>query len=84
MVLKKMNNRIWQLLDTNAGRIRYDYVERLQSSMAQFEKDLSAAITLAGESLVLVLHRPHDRAPGETAIVDVLDAVIRDCEQVVQ
>ncbi len=82
MVLKKMNNRIWQLLDTNAGRIRYDYMERLQSSMAQFEKDLSAAITLAGESLASVLHKPHDRAPGETAIVDVLDAVIRDCEQV--
>jgi hypothetical protein len=84
MVLKRMNARIWQLLDMNAGRIRYDYVERLQSSMAQFEKDLSAAITLAGESLESVLQKPHDRAPREAAIVEVLDAVIRDCEQVLQ
>jgi ribosome biogenesis GTPase A len=84
MVLKRMNDRIWQLLDMNAGRIRYDYVERLQSSMAHFEKDLSAAITIAGESLASVLHEPHDLAPRGAAIVEVLDAVIRDCEQVLQ
>jgi ribosome biogenesis GTPase A len=84
MVLKRMNDRMWQLLDMNAGRIRYDYVERLQSSMAFFEKDLSAAITIAAESLALVLHKPYGGAQREAAIVDVLDAVIRDCEQVLQ
>ena len=68
----------------NAGRIRYDYVERLQSSMAFFEKDLSAAITIAAESLALVLHKPYGGAQREAANVDVLDAVIRDCEQVLQ
>ena len=84
MVLKRMNARIWQLLDMNAGRIRYDYVERLQSSMAHFAKDLSAAITIAAESLATVLHKPHAGAQREAAIVDVLDAVIRDCERVLQ
>jgi hypothetical protein len=72
---------MWQLLDMNAGRIRYDYVERLQSSMARFETDLSAAITIAAESLDSVLH---NRAQQEPAIVDVLDAVMRDCERVLQ
>jgi ribosome biogenesis GTPase A len=84
LVLQRMNARIWQLLDMNAGRIRYDYVERLQSSMAFFEKDLSAAITIAAESLESVLHEPHGGAQREAAIVDVLEAVIRDCEQVLQ
>jgi ribosome biogenesis GTPase A len=84
IVLKRMNDRIWQLLDMNAGRIRYDYVERLQFSMAQFEKDLSAAITIASESLRSVLHKPHNKEQRETAIVEVLEAVIRDCQQVLQ
>ncbi len=53
IVLGKMQGRIWQFLDLNAGRIRYDYIERLQSSMTQFERDLS--------------YRRHD-AYGEPAI----------------
>ena len=44
LVLAKMQQRTWQLLDLNAGRIRYDYIERLQSTMTQFEKDLGAAV----------------------------------------
>jgi hypothetical protein len=40
IVLRRMNERLWNLLDMNAGRIRYDYLERLESSMAQFENDL--------------------------------------------
>jgi cell division septum initiation protein DivIVA len=79
MVLKRMKDRMWQLLDMNAGRIRYDYLERLQSSMAQFEKDLTAAITVASESLSSVLHQPQQREPEA---IGTLDTVIRDCEQV--
>jgi hypothetical protein len=74
-----MKDRMWQLLDMNAGRIRYDYLERLQSSMAQFEKDLTAAITVASESLSSVLHQPQQREPEA---IGTLDTVIRDCEQV--
>jgi ribosome biogenesis GTPase A len=81
MVLKRMKDRMWQLLDMNAGRIRYDYLERLQSSMAQFEKDLTAAITVTSESLSSVLHQPQQREPEA---IGTLDTVIRDCEQVLQ
>ena len=80
LVLRRLNGGIWRLLDTNAGRIRYDYLERLQSSMARFEKELSAAVTMVTESLRSALCKPCDRAQQETA---VLDSVIRNCSQLV-
>ena len=83
LVLGKMQQRTWQLLDLNAGRIRYDYIERLQSSMTQFEKDLSAAVTMLTESLRSALRRPRDSAQPGTAALDVLDCVLRDCSQIV-
>jgi ribosome biogenesis GTPase A len=83
IVLGKMQGRIWQFLDLNAGRIRYDYIERLQSSIAQFEKDLSAGVTMLTESLRSALHRPRDSTQPGTAAIDVLDCVLRDCSQIV-
>ena len=59
-----MQQRIWQFLDLNAGRIRYDYIERLQSSMTQFEKDLAAAVTMVTESLRSALHKRGNGAQG--------------------
>jgi hypothetical protein len=56
-------------------------LERLQSSMAQFEKDLTAAITVTSESLSSVLHQPQQREPEA---IGTLDTVIRDCERVLQ
>ena len=41
IVLRRMHNNVPRLLDMNAGRIRYDYLERLQSSMGQFERGSS-------------------------------------------
>lgn len=83
IVLGKMQGRIWQFLDLNAGRIRYDYIERLQSSMTQFEKDLSSGVTMLTESLRSALLRPRDSSQPATAAIDVLDCVIRDCSQIV-
>jgi hypothetical protein len=83
IVLGKMQGRIWQFLDLNAGRIRYDYIERLQSSMTQFEKDLSAGVTMLTESLRCALRRPRDSTQPGTAAIDVLDCVLRDCSQIV-
>jgi ribosome biogenesis GTPase A len=83
IVLGKMQQRTWQFLDLNAGRIRYDYIERLQSSMAQFEKDLSAGVTMLTESLRSALHKPRDSAQPGTAALAVLDCVVRDCSQIV-
>ncbi len=83
IVLRKVRGRIWQFLDLNAGRIRYDYVERLQSSMTQFEKDLGAGVAMLTESLRLALRRPRDSTQPGTAALDVLDCVLTDCSQIV-
>ena len=83
IVLGRMQGRIWQFLDLNAGRIRYDYIERLQSSMTQFERDLSAAVTMLAESLRSALRSPRDGTQPGTEVLDVLDCALRDCSQVV-
>jgi ribosome biogenesis GTPase A len=83
IVVGQMQQRIWQFLDLNAGRIRYDYIERLQWSMTQFEKDLSAGVTMLTESLRSALRRPRDATQPGTAVLDVLDGVLRDCSQIV-
>jgi hypothetical protein len=76
-----MDERLWNLLDMNAGRIRYDYLERLQSSMAQFENDLHAAVTMVTESLQSALCGSTDGNVRKTVTLDVLDSVISDCSQ---
>ena len=81
IVLRRMNERLWSLLDMNAGRIRYDYLERLQSSMAQFENDLHAAVIMVTDSLKSVLSEADAGTHHRTATLDVLDSVIRDCSQ---
>jgi GTP-binding protein EngB required for normal cell division len=83
IVLGKMQGRIWQFLDLNAGRIRYDYVERLQSSMSQFEKDLGAGVTMLTESLRSALRKPREGTQPEAAGLDVLECVSRDCARIV-
>ncbi len=80
-VLRKMNDRIWQLLDMNAGRIRYDYLERLQSSISQFEKGLSDAIMMVAETLRSALHKSDNRTQQETTVLEALDSAIKDCSQ---
>jgi ribosome biogenesis GTPase A len=79
IVLRKMNNGLWPLLDMNAGRIRYDYVERLQSSMTYFEKELNAAVTMLTESLRTALSKPGDQAKRGTELLEELDGVVRTC-----
>jgi hypothetical protein len=74
-----MNNGLWPLLDMNAGRIRYDYVERLQSSMTYFEKELNAAVTMLTESLRTALSKPGDQAKRGTELLEELDGVVRTC-----
>ena len=83
IVLGKMQERVWQFLDLNAGRIRNDYIERLQSSMTRFEKDLGAAVMMLTESLRSALRSPrHGTQPG-AADLDVLDSVLSYCSQIV-
>ena len=79
IVLRRMHNNVPRLLDMNAGRIRYDYLERLQSSMGQFERDLRAAITMVTESLKSALHTPGEKGQQYAERSDLLNSVIRDC-----
>jgi hypothetical protein len=79
IVLRKMNRGIWRLLDMNAGRIRYDHLERLQSTMTQFERDVSAVITMVTQSLRSALHDPSSKSQRETAVLEKLDSVIGTC-----
>jgi ribosome biogenesis GTPase A len=79
LVLTRLNGGIGRLLDTNAGRIRYDYLERLQSSMDEFQHELCAAVIMVAGSLRSALHKNNNGVQHESATVVTLDAVIRDC-----
>ena len=81
LVLRRMRGNVAFLLDMNAGRIRFDYLERLQSSMVQFERNLCAAVTMVAESLTYAVRTPEDIEPQNAAALEVLDTVIRDCSQ---
>jgi ribosome biogenesis GTPase A len=81
IVLRRMNNRLWSVLDMNAGRIRYDYLERLESSIAQFENDLYAAVIMVTDSLKSVLSEADVGTHRQTTTLGVLDSVVRDCSQ---
>jgi hypothetical protein len=65
----------------NAGRIRYDYIERLEWSMAQFESDLCAAVIVVTDSLRSVLNEADVGSHHQATTLDVLDSVIRNCSQ---
>ncbi len=79
IVLRRMRANLAVLLDMNAGRIRYDYVNRLQSSIVEFERDLCAAVTMVVESLRCAIRMPEDIGHQNAAALEVLDTVIRDC-----
>jgi ribosome biogenesis GTPase A len=81
VVLRNMSKRIGQLLDMNAGRIRYDYVERLQASMTQFEEDLSGAVRFVTDGLRSALRTSNAGAQRETAI---LEGVITSCSRLLR
>jgi hypothetical protein len=76
-----MQGRIWQFLDLNAGRIRYDYIERLQSSMTQFERDLTTGVTMLTESLRSALHRSGGNTQQGTDVLEELDGAVRVCSE---
>jgi ribosome biogenesis GTPase A len=82
MVLRRMHNNVPRLLDMNAGRVRFDYLERLQFTLAQFEKDLYAAVTMVTGSLKSALDRPPNDAQRQTSAV--LDSVIRNCSHLLR
>jgi ribosome biogenesis GTPase A len=81
ILLRRMRANVAVLLDMNAGKIRYDYLNRLQSSMLQFELDICAEVNIVAESLRCALRMPEDIGPRSAATLEVLDKVIRDCSR---
>lgn len=81
IVFRRMHNNVLLLLDMNAGRIRYDYVERLQATMTRFENDLYSSINTVMETLESAFNRRQGSAKEEAAGIEILDSVILQCSQ---
>ena len=83
-VLRRMHKNVPLLLDMNSGRIRYDYLERLQVSMTQMEKNLCGAITMVTETLGSALRKSPHPTQQACASLAVLDSLIREYSQFLQ
>jgi hypothetical protein len=81
IIFRRLQNNIPSLLDMNAGRIRYDYLERLQSSISAFEAKLSGAIATVMECLESALYPSSDAPGAQSATLATLDAVIAGSTQ---
>jgi ribosome biogenesis GTPase A len=85
IVLRRAHHNVPVLLDMNAGRIRYDYMERLQASVTRSEKDLLAALEMVTVSLKSVLNETPDHDRGQlAATMHILDSIRRDCEMLLR
>ena len=81
IVLHRMRSNVPQLLDMNAGRMRFDYLERLQASMKRFEEDIRNAVAIVTDSLRNILRTPPSDLTERTTTVETLDLVIRNCSR---
>jgi GTP-binding protein EngB required for normal cell division len=81
VVFRRMHNNVPLLLDMNAGRVRYDYLERLQASMNRFEEDLRRAVVMVTDSLSASVRTPSSNPEQRTAVVGPLDIAITNCRR---
>jgi ribosome biogenesis GTPase A len=77
IVFSRMLIYIDMELSRNAGRIRYDYLLRLEKSVAAFEKELRAAVAIVTDNLRLVLEP--GTVESSKQVVAELDAIIAQC-----
>jgi GTPase Era involved in 16S rRNA processing len=82
VVLRRMHNNVPALLDMNSGRIRYDYVERLHSSISHFEKGLFGAVAMVSDTLNSVLRQPQNDGQPQDGAITVLDSVVSNCSRI--
>jgi hypothetical protein len=66
-------------LNRNADRIRDDYVQRLERSVATFEKELKAAVTIVADNLRFVLEPRTAGAGSPNLVVSQLAPIISQC-----
>lgn len=79
VILHRMHYNIPFLLDMNSGRVRYDYVGRLQASISHFEKELCGAVAMVIDTLNSVLQQPRNDGQRQAAVIGVLDSVVDNC-----
>jgi len=83
IVFSRMLTYIDTELDRNAGRIRHDYLLRLEKSVATFEKELKAAVAIVADNLRLVLNSGAQDTESARSIVAQLDPIIAQCSALI-
>ena len=79
VVFRRMLTCIDTELSRNAGRIRYDYLQRLEKSVATFEKELKAAVAIVADNLRFVLEPRAENAESSRSAVAQIDPIISQC-----
>lgn len=79
IVFRRMLSFVDLELGRNSGRIRVDYVERLEKSVAIFERDLKVAVGVVADNLRLVLERGPSQVGPSQSPLEQLDPIIAQC-----
>lgn len=79
IVFRRMFSLIETELQRNSGRIRYDYVQRLEKSVATFEQELKAAVGIVAANLRRVLQPDLHEAQSGRETLAQLDLIIVQC-----
>jgi hypothetical protein len=66
-------------LTRNADRIRDDYLQRLEKSVATFEKELKTAVAIVSDNLRFVLEPRPEGAGSSGSVVSQLAPIISQC-----
>jgi ribosome biogenesis GTPase A len=66
-------------LSRNADRIRDDYLQRLDRSVATFEKELKTAVGIVADNLRFVLEPKTEHATPSGKVVSQIAPIIRQC-----
>lgn len=79
IVFARMIRSIESELSRNSGRIRYDYLERLEKSVAAFEKEISSSVSLVAGNLRRVLEPTVQTRNASRQTITELDTVMAGC-----
>jgi hypothetical protein len=83
IVFRRMRGYIDTELDRNSGRIRHDYLQRLEKSVAAFEKELKAAVAIVADNLRFVLEPGAENPEAMQSAIAQLDAILAQCSALI-
>jgi hypothetical protein len=78
-IFSRMQASVETEMSRNADRIREDYLQRLETSVAAFEKELKAAVAIVADNLRFVLEPQAEGARSSGAVVSKLAPIISQC-----